>query len=60
MDVGMMMVFASYGWDNCPDGRVWDEELRLPLVGRAPLHRLLVRARQPPTPDLPDGALSPH
>ena len=29
MDVGMMMVFASYGWDNCPDERVWDEEIRL-------------------------------
>ena len=29
MDVGMMMVFASYGWENCPDKQVWDEELRL-------------------------------
>lgn len=29
MDVGMMMVFASYGWEDCPDGRVWDEEIRL-------------------------------
>src|SRR5262249_58759532 len=29
MDVGMMMVFASYGWDDCPDERVWDEEIRL-------------------------------
>ena len=29
MDVGMMMVFASYGWENCPDARVWDEEIRL-------------------------------
>jgi alkanesulfonate monooxygenase SsuD/methylene tetrahydromethanopterin reductase-like flavin-dependent oxidoreductase (luciferase family) len=29
MDVGMMMVFASYGWENCSDGRVWDEEIRL-------------------------------
>ena len=28
MDVGMMMVFASYGWDDCPDERVWDEEIR--------------------------------
>jgi hypothetical protein len=25
----MMMVFASYGWENCPDARVWDEEIRL-------------------------------
>ena len=23
MHVGMMMVFASYGWENCPDARVW-------------------------------------
>src|SRR5437879_5853448 len=29
MDVGMMMVFASYGWDDCTDARVWDEEIRL-------------------------------
>jgi alkanesulfonate monooxygenase SsuD/methylene tetrahydromethanopterin reductase-like flavin-dependent oxidoreductase (luciferase family) len=29
MDVGMMMIFASYGWDDCPDARVWDEEIRL-------------------------------
>ena len=29
MDVGMMMVFASYGWENCSDRRVWDEEIRL-------------------------------
>lgn len=29
MDVGMMMIFASYGWENCSDERVWDEELRL-------------------------------
>jgi alkanesulfonate monooxygenase SsuD/methylene tetrahydromethanopterin reductase-like flavin-dependent oxidoreductase (luciferase family) len=29
MDVGMMMVFASYGWENCPDKQVWDEEIRL-------------------------------
>jgi alkanesulfonate monooxygenase SsuD/methylene tetrahydromethanopterin reductase-like flavin-dependent oxidoreductase (luciferase family) len=29
MDVGMMMVFASYGWDDCSDECVWDEEIRL-------------------------------
>ncbi len=29
MDVGMMMVFTSYGHENCPDNQVWDEELRL-------------------------------
>jgi hypothetical protein len=29
MNVGMMMVFASYGWDDCSDARVWDEEIRL-------------------------------
>jgi alkanesulfonate monooxygenase SsuD/methylene tetrahydromethanopterin reductase-like flavin-dependent oxidoreductase (luciferase family) len=25
----MMMVFASYGWTDCSDQRVWDEEIRL-------------------------------
>ena len=29
MDVGMMMVFASYGWEDCSDDRVWKEEIRL-------------------------------
>jgi hypothetical protein len=32
MDVGAMMVFASSGWENCPDGRVWDEEMRLARI----------------------------
>jgi hypothetical protein len=27
VDVGMMMVFASYGWENTADHRVWDEEI---------------------------------
>ena len=29
MDTGMMLLFTNYGWENCPDGQVWDEELRL-------------------------------
>src|SRR5580765_6879849 len=29
MDVGVQMVFASYGWSNVSDAEVWDEELRL-------------------------------
>src|SRR5262249_11389812 len=29
MDLGMMMVFASYGWENTGDDQVWDEEIRL-------------------------------
>ena len=29
MDVGMMMLFSTYGWEDCSDGRAWDEELRL-------------------------------
>jgi alkanesulfonate monooxygenase SsuD/methylene tetrahydromethanopterin reductase-like flavin-dependent oxidoreductase (luciferase family) len=29
MDVGMMLVFASYGWENVGDDQVWDEEIRL-------------------------------
>jgi hypothetical protein len=24
MDVGLMMIFASYGWDNIADDQVWD------------------------------------
>jgi len=29
MDVGVQMVFASYGWDSIGDQQVWDEEIRL-------------------------------
>src|SRR5437867_2512257 len=29
MDVGVQMVFASYGWSNVSDEQVWDEEVRL-------------------------------
>jgi alkanesulfonate monooxygenase SsuD/methylene tetrahydromethanopterin reductase-like flavin-dependent oxidoreductase (luciferase family) len=29
MDVGLQMVFASYGWENVSDQQVWDEEIRL-------------------------------
>jgi alkanesulfonate monooxygenase SsuD/methylene tetrahydromethanopterin reductase-like flavin-dependent oxidoreductase (luciferase family) len=29
MDVGLQMVFSSYGWSNVSDAEVWDEELRL-------------------------------
>ena len=29
MDVGVQLVFASYGWDNISDAQVWDEEIRL-------------------------------
>jgi alkanesulfonate monooxygenase SsuD/methylene tetrahydromethanopterin reductase-like flavin-dependent oxidoreductase (luciferase family) len=32
MDVGMMIGCMSYGWDDCPDGRVWDEEIRLARI----------------------------
>jgi hypothetical protein len=27
VDVGMMMAFASYGWENTGDHQVWDEEI---------------------------------
>jgi len=37
MGVGLMMIFASYGWDNIADDQVWDEDLRLarqaPVLG---------------------------
>lgn len=29
MDVGMMMIFTNYGWEDCPDDRVWEEDIRL-------------------------------
>jgi alkanesulfonate monooxygenase SsuD/methylene tetrahydromethanopterin reductase-like flavin-dependent oxidoreductase (luciferase family) len=29
MDVGLMMIFASYGWENMGDDQVWEEDLRL-------------------------------
>ena len=29
MEVGMMMLFASYGWENIGDDQVWDEEIQL-------------------------------
>ena len=29
MDVGMMMIFSSYGWEGRSDGEMWEEELRL-------------------------------
>ena len=29
MDVGLMMIFASYGWDGISDRQGWDEDLRL-------------------------------
>lgn len=29
MDVGLQMVFSSYGWDDVSDQQVWDEEIRL-------------------------------
>jgi alkanesulfonate monooxygenase SsuD/methylene tetrahydromethanopterin reductase-like flavin-dependent oxidoreductase (luciferase family) len=29
MDVGLQMIFASYGWSNVSDEQAWDEELHL-------------------------------
>ena len=29
MDVGLQMIFATYGWTNVSDEQAWDEELRL-------------------------------
>lgn len=41
MDVGLMMIFASYGWDGMSDRQVWDEDIRLakqaPALGFAVL-----------------------
>ena len=32
MDVGMMLLFSSYGWENIKDSQVWQEELRLARI----------------------------
>lgn len=32
MDVGFMMLNASYGWEDCPDDQVWHEELALARI----------------------------
>jgi len=29
MDVGVQMIFATFGWTGMPDDQAWDEELRL-------------------------------
>ena len=29
MDVGLQMIFATYGWTGVSDEQAWDEELRL-------------------------------
>ena len=29
MDVGMMLIFTSYGWEHIRDDEVWEEELKL-------------------------------
>ena len=33
MDVGMMMIFFSYGWEDGSDEQMWEEELRLAELG---------------------------
>ena len=35
MDVGMMMIFSSYGWEEGSDGQMWEEELRLGEIAAA-------------------------
>ena len=32
MDVGIQMIFASYGWTDISDSQVWDEEIRLAQI----------------------------
>ena len=29
MDVGLMLIFSSYGWEGVSDSQMWEEELRL-------------------------------
>ena len=66
MDVGMMMIFSSYGWEEGSDGQMWEEELRLGEIAAdagfdclwsAEHHfkRLFLRAGQYPRDD-PSGS----
>jgi alkanesulfonate monooxygenase SsuD/methylene tetrahydromethanopterin reductase-like flavin-dependent oxidoreductase (luciferase family) len=32
MDVGMMMIFSSYGWDDISDDQVWNEDIQLARI----------------------------
>ncbi|MFM9848954.1 MAG: LLM class flavin-dependent oxidoreductase [Hyphomicrobiaceae bacterium] len=32
MDVGMMMIFSSYGWENISDDQVWNEDIQLARI----------------------------
>lgn len=32
MDVGLQMICATYGWDDCSDERAYDEEIKLALL----------------------------
>ena len=43
MDVGMMMVFASYGWENCSDARRAGRG-NPPCVGSPPISAFLIEA----------------
>ena len=35
MDVGLMMIFSSYGWDEVSDDQVWEEDVKLALQAPA-------------------------
>ncbi len=35
MDVGLMMIFSSYGWENVSDDQVWEEDVKLALQAPA-------------------------
>ena len=61
MDVGIQMIFSTYGWPGMSDREAWQEEIRLArladeigfrrhLVGRAPLLRLFVLPGQHAAP----------
>jgi hypothetical protein len=36
IDIGLMMIFASYRWENIGDDQVWDEDLRLARLAPGP------------------------
>ena len=71
MDVGMMMIYSSYGWDEGSDGQMWEEELRLAEIAADSGFDCLWSAEHhfndysfvpdnPPADDPPRGTASGH
>jgi hypothetical protein len=60
MDVGMMMVFASYGWGECSDGRRRSGWLGLPPTWASTVSRSLSLFESPACAVRDFGTLELH